>query len=182
MLRGSEGSLEVSGKHSKVYLIGKYAIKVFSSRFRYNFLKEAKFLLLLQPFGFVPRLYSIDPENLKIVMQRVEGCRIADCLNADVVAKCFDLCYLLDRMGIQKEEMNHPDKHVIVSDRVYFIDFERGRFKKNPSNLTQFCAYLEKRGVEMDRQLVSSYKKGYDHATFLTLKKEVLKSFSRTFY
>ncbi len=179
MLRESEGSLEVlRGKHSKVYLIGKYAIKVFSSRFRYNFLKEVKFLHLLQPFGFVPKLYSIDPEDLKIVMQRIEGCRISECLNADVVARCFDCCYLLDKLGLQKEEMNHPDKHILISDRVYFIDFERGRFKRNPSNLTQFCAYLQKKGVEVDRDLISSYKRSYDYETFLVLKKEVLKIFN----
>lgn len=174
-----ERSLKVlRGKHSRVYLISRYAIKVFSNRFRYNFFKEVKFLRLLQPFGFVPLLYGIDPEGLKVVMQRIDGCKISECMNADVVARCLDCCYILDRIGIQKEEMNHPDKHILVTDRVYFIDFERSRFKKNPSNLTQFCAYLEKRGVEIDRELVSEYKRSYGREIFLKLKNKVLKVLS----
>jgi len=167
---------KVKGKHSEVYLIGKYAIKVFGNKFTYNFLKEVKLLTLLQPFKFVPKIYAVDLHDLKIVMQRVKGVTIAEHLDRDVVEQCLNNCLILDMLGIEKQEMNHPDKHIITSDRVYFIDFERGRFKDRPSNLTQFCVYLKRRGIEVDRELMAEYKKNPNLRVFKKIKSEIVSS------
>ncbi|MET1124031.1 MAG: hypothetical protein ABWW66_02050 [Archaeoglobaceae archaeon] len=173
--RKSENSqpLLKRGRHSKVYLIGRYAIKVFDSRFEYNFRKEAKFLTLLQPFRFVPELYFVDFEGLKLVMQRIEGCSIREAMSAEIAARCLEICYLLDVMGIQKEEMNHPDKHIIVSDSVYFIDFERSYFSKKPANVTQFCAYLRRFGFEVEKNILRDYKRSYSREVFEVLKRSL---------
>ena len=61
------------------------------------------------------------------------------------VERMLEICRVLDRLGIQKEEMNHPDRHIIISDRVVFIDFERSVYRSRPSNLTQFAVYLNTR-------------------------------------
>jgi putative serine/threonine protein kinase len=154
------------GRHSVVYLVENYAVKFFKKQFEYNFFKEVKFLTLLQPFGFVPKLYFIDPENLMVVMQRLEGKKIRDCINLKLAVECLKICFLLDMMGIQKEEMNHPDKHIIVADRVYLIDFERSHFSSKPSNLTQFCIYLRKLGYEVDGELLKCYKRSFSYDIF----------------
>ena len=164
------------GKHSEVYLVGNYAIKVFKEGFRYNFLKEVKFLTLLQPFKFVPELYFIDFENLRIVMKRISGLRISDHLDRSVIEQCLNCCFILDMLGIEKQEMNHPDKHIIIADRVYFIDFERGRFKDKPSNLTQFCVYLMRKGVAINRELMVKYKKNPNLEIFERIRSEIASS------
>ena len=164
------------GKHSEVYLVGNYAIKVFKEGFRYNFLKEVKFLTLLQPFKFVPELYFIDFENLRIVMKRISGLRISDHLDRSVIEQCLNCCFILDMLGIEKQEMNHPDKHIIIADRVYFIDFERGRFKNKPSNLTQFCVYLMRKGVAINRELMVKYKKNPNLKIFERIRSEIASS------
>ncbi len=164
------------GKHSEVYLVGNYAIKVFKEGFRYNFLKEVKFLTLLQPFKFVPELYFIDFENLRIVMKRISGLRISDHLDRSVIEQCLNCCFILDMLGIEKQEMNHPDKHIIIADRVYFIDFERGRFKNKPSNLTQFCVYLMRKGVAVNRELMVKYKKNPNLEIFERIRSEIAAS------
>ena len=144
--------MKARGRHSEVYLIGRYAIKVFKRQYLYNFKKEVKFLQLLQPFNFVPRLYAIDESELKIAMERIDGINISkilkNCSNVrEVVIKCLDICFLLDNLKIQKEEMSRPDKHILLKGhKVYFIDFERSRFSSKPSNVTQFIVYLTKKG------------------------------------
>ncbi len=179
MQRGSEGSSELQedrGKHSKVYLTQKYAIKVFDHKFRYNFEKEAKFLTLLQPFGFVPKLYFIDNIGLKIVMERICGKKISEAFSSEVVEKCLDICFLLDTIGIQKEEMTHPQKHILVSNsKVFFIDFERSVMTSKPANVTQFCTYLRKMGVDVPVELLRAYKRKKSRKDFLKIKENVLK-------
>jgi putative serine/threonine protein kinase len=50
---------------------------------------------------------------------------------------------MLDELKIDKEEMHHPVKHVIVSkNRPYLIDFERCHYSQHPKNITQFCQFL----------------------------------------
>ncbi len=175
MQRGSEGSRGLlRGRHSKVYLLGRYAVKVFDRKFVYNFFKEVKFLTLLQPFGFVPELYAIDFWGLKIVMQRLSGSSIREAFNADVVGECLEICYVLDAIGVQKEEMTHPEKHIIVGDRVYFIDFERSVLSEKPANVTQFCSYLRRFGVEIDVELLRTYKRSYSRKAFEKIRRAAI--------
>ena len=181
MWRECQESLELRkerGKHSEVYLIKKYAIKIFKEKYKYNFLKEVKFLRLLQPFRFVPEIYYVDFDQLRIVMKRIEGRRISELIDVNVVRQCIDYCFILDVMKIQKEEMNHPDKHILIANRVYFIDFERGRFKDRPSNLTQFCNYLRRRGVELDKRLMIEYKRNPNAEIFGKIKSSILREFN----
>lgn len=52
----------------------------------------------------------------------------------------------MDRMGVNKEEMTHPHRHIIVSRkrggsdwRCTFVDFEKCQHSKKPKNVTQLC-------------------------------------------
>ena len=48
----------------------------------------------------------------------------------------------MDRLGINKFEMHHPLKHIIIDKKPVLIDFERARYTDDPKNITQFCDYL----------------------------------------
>jgi len=145
--------MKLRGKHSQIFIKNGILIKKFDLDLAFNFWKESYFLSLLQPFQFVPRLYSINPEKLEIEVELLDGEYILDFLSrgdaSDVLIKCLERCYLLDRLGIRKEEMAHPDRHIIiVNTKPYFIDFERAHFvglNKNAGNLTQFVTYLATR-------------------------------------
>lgn len=146
--------MKLRGRHSRIFVRNDTLVKKFSLQLAFNFWKEAYFLSLLQPYLFVPKVYSINPQKLEIEMEFLNGRYILDYLNSivdeqkrkDVLTECLKRCYLLDKLGIRKEEMIHPDRHiVVVNAKPYFIDFERAHFvglNKNAGNLTQFVTYL----------------------------------------
>ncbi len=162
------------GKHSIVFVEGERAIKKFRPGFELNFGKEVYFLKKLQQCNFVPRLYCWDEDKLEIAMEFIEGKLIRDvALEPPVIKKCFNACRTLDTLGIQKEEMHRPDRHIIIRDDTpYFVDFERARETEKPSNVTQFAVYTAKRlGVclEQIRELLSRYKLTYGERDFVEI-------------
>jgi len=169
------------GKHSEVRLNEGRIVKRFFPQFRYNFWKELAFLNLLQPFSFVPRLYGFNKNRLEIEMEHIQGVHIEDAimnLSPEQLEKILDACRTLDRLGIQKEEMNHPDRHIIIGNRVVFVDFERGVLKDRPSNLTQFVVYLNsRREIISEMELASmmrSYKKEFTENEYISIKNRIL--------
>ncbi len=165
------------GRHSVVVFDGNVAIKRFKSGLKLNFWKEAYFLTILQPFDFVPKLFSVSEENLEIRMERIDGVRIGDYIVEngfdENVLRALEICRLLDRLGINKEEMTHPDKHILIGKKVWFIDFERSTVSGKPSNVTQFSVYLAKKlrkkcWSELGG-LLKAYKKSYDDESFRSI-------------
>ncbi len=65
-----------------------------------------------------------------------------------VLKKLLELAYRLDSMGISRDEFANLYKNVLLDERgnVYVLDFERGKLRKRPSNLTQFLQLLRRRG------------------------------------
>ncbi len=61
-----------------------------------------------------------------------------------VIKKVLQQCFLLDRLGISKQEMHRPVKHIIVTrqKKPVLIDFERCRKTSKPKNVTQFLQFL----------------------------------------
>lgn len=176
--------MKFRGKHSEVYVEDGKAIKVFKPQFRYNFWKEVRYLTILQRRNFVPKLFGFNAEELRIEMEFVNGTFIRDFVRErdfedviEVLKRCLDVCFYLDRMRVQKEEMNHPQKHVIVADRIVFIDFERAYENPNPSNVTQFLEYVRKvTGLTPDVDLVRRYKRFYGIGDYNVLKANVFSS------
>lgn len=175
----------LKGKHSTVYVEDGRAIKVFKPQFRYNFWKEVRYLTVLQSQKFVPRLYDFEPSELTIEMEFIDGIHIRDYIRQagseelrSILQKCLDICYRLDRMRIQKEEMNHPGKHILIRNGdVYFIDFERAIDSPNPSNVTQFITYLRSKPImekaelsEPPVELLREYKHSYSFKAYLNLR------------
>ena len=49
----------------------------------------------------------------------------------------------MDELGINKFEMHHPLKHIIIEKNTpVLIDFERCRHTDDPKNVSQFCDFL----------------------------------------
>jgi len=60
-----------------------------------------------------------------------------------VLKRTFEQMYILDQLGVNKEEMHHPVKHVIVgpNNKVTLLDFERCKPRAKVHNVTQFAQF-----------------------------------------
>jgi HemK-related putative methylase len=61
---------------------------------------------------------------------------------------------ILDRLGIDKEEMHHPVKHIIIGKKPVLIDFERAHHTERPKNLTQFVEFLARISMLLERKSI----------------------------
>jgi HemK-related putative methylase len=61
-----------------------------------------------------------------------------------VFTEIFNQMRLLDKLNLNKEEMHHPYKHVLINKngKVTLLDFERCKTTLKPHNVTQFCQCL----------------------------------------
>lgn len=110
---------------------------------------EAQWLQELNKLGIGPR-FLFSGERY-VVYEFVDGIPLEEWLPTadkkeiinvilDVVAQCF----AMDQAGVTKEEMHHPFKHILVTDRgkAVLIDFERSARTEKPKNVTQFLEYV----------------------------------------
>lgn len=95
-----------------------------------------------------------------------------------ILKSVFQQCYALDKLKVNKEEMHHPLKHIIVKDGdATLIDFERSYETAKPHNVTQFADYvgkhrptLVKKGFDFSlkelREAAAKYKEKYGKEEF----------------
>lgn len=154
------------GWHSEIFLTNKGTIiKKFKENLRKNYEKEKYFLLKLSNYNFIPRIISWNDNELWIEIEYINCKKFEDIikeksLSKETVEKILDICYILDKLGIEKEEMNRPYKHIFVCEnRIILIDWERAREKKSTSNLTQFIQFLIKeKYIERNEILINLLK------------------------
>ncbi len=107
---------------------------------------EIHFLRILNKKGIGPSLYKAGKEWF--ICDFIPGERILDYLEKTkeqrkIFVKVLEQCFIIDRLGINKEEMHNPYKHIIIKKRkVTMIDFERCRWTEKPKNVTQFFQFL----------------------------------------
>jgi len=108
---------------------------------------EIKFLKIVNKKKIGPKF--VFSENGMLVYEFVEGTCIKDWLPKAkkrevkrVFKNVLNQCFVLDRLGINKEEMHSPLKHVIIGKKVTLIDFERAHQTKDPKNVTQFLQFI----------------------------------------
>jgi release factor glutamine methyltransferase len=60
-----------------------------------------------------------------------------------VLKNVFNQMYKMDQLGLNKEEMHHPIKHILVGkgNKPTLLDFERCKPKKKTHNVTQFAQF-----------------------------------------
>jgi HemK-related putative methylase len=134
---------------------------------------EVKYLKLLNKHKIGPKvLFS---SNEYFVYKFIEGDFIVDYIKNNnkekiktVLKDIFNQMYVLDKLKINKEEMHHPLKHVLVKDRAYLLDFERCRKTLKPHNVTQFCQFvlsinklLKNKKISVNRNKLINLSKKY---------------------
>ena len=152
--------------------------------------REAQWLKLLNKEGIGPKL--LFSGNNYLVYEFVEGEFIEVWISKNnksailkVLQRILSQCYRLDQLGITKEELHHPQKHILIDaqEQVTLLDFERATRTDSPQNVTQviefFCRMKEnlaKKGITLHiprlRVLAQEYSKNRE--VIEILKKELV--------
>ena len=110
---------------------------------------EAYWLKILNKKNIGPKIIY-GKENF-LVYDFVEGPFIIDFIEKSgkiaikaVLKDVLEQCFIMDKLNINKFEMHHPIKHIIVTEskKPVLIDFERAKKTTEPKNVTQFCQFL----------------------------------------
>jgi len=138
---------------------------------------EANFLKKLEQTDIGPKvIFSADDY---LVYYFIEGTPILDIVpklkKSDItriIVKVISQMWELDKLGINKEEMHKPIRHILIGKTVKHIDFERCHYSIKKKNVTQFCQFLitkkmhnvlldKKISIDKDRllELCKVYKK-----------------------
>lgn len=153
--------------------------------------EEVLWLQEVNRLGIGPRLL-FSGENY-VVMEFIEGEIIEMWMMGrtkkeiqNVFRNVLEQCFVLDQKGMTKEEMHHPQKHIIITSQqeAVLIDFERCKKTDKPQNVTQFTEYicrinalLKGRGFEYRvgdlRGKAEIYKEKRDEQSFRVLKEAV---------
>ena len=138
---------------------------------------EAMWLRELNNYSIGPKL--LESTNDYIIYEFVEGKFIVDFFRqADkkatlkVIKDLFKQMRQLDKLRVNKEEMHHPVKHVVISEsgRATLLDFERCKRTEKPKNVTQLCQFitsnnilplLKNNGLLVDKNRVIKLAKKY---------------------
>lgn len=142
------------GKRSTVYLAewgGRSVVvkeKLAGSGALGRMENEACWLKELNRHGIGPK-FCFSGEDF-VVMGYAPGERILDWMSEhsckeikSVLVKVLGQCRKLDELGVSKEEMHNPYKHILIKGKkVVMIDFERCHHSENPKNVRQFCQFL----------------------------------------
>jgi len=94
-----------------------------------------------------------------------------------VLKDVFMQCFWMDELMINKEEMHHPLKHVVVKyPKVTLLDFERVHLTKSPHNVTQFVQFVSnvrKLNKKKMRKLAKEYKMSMTMKNLRKIIKEI---------
>jgi len=110
---------------------------------------EINFLKILNRKNIGPKLFFSGEDFL--IYEFIDGNFIIDYLKYNekekikkVLRNIFEELFLMDKLKINKEEMSHPQKHIIINKKhkPVLIDFERSHYTLKPGNVTQFSNFL----------------------------------------
>ena len=145
---------------------------------------EARFLKILNKVDIGPKL--IMHKTNFLMYEFVPGIFIEEFVLSNskkniiiVLKNVFEQMYILDNLGINKFEMHHPLKHIIIEkNNPVLIDFERCRKTDDPKNVTQFCDFLTsklfnemlfEKGIKINKdemiELAKNYRKEIKNKT-----------------
>jgi HemK-related putative methylase len=140
-----------------------------------NIENEVKFLKILNKHNIGPK-YLFSGNNY-LIYEFVEGEKILDFISKankkeiiKVLNECLKQCFILDKLNINKFEMHHPIKHILIDKKIVMIDFERCRFSENVKNVTQFLTFiiklekeLEKKEIKISKEKIMKIAKEYSN-------------------
>ncbi|MDP7180812.1 MAG: hypothetical protein QF824_06095 [Candidatus Woesearchaeota archaeon] len=126
---------------------------------------EAKYMKLLNKHKIGPKL--IKATDKYVMYKFVEGEFILDKFTTltksqriKILKATVKQCYILDSLGISKEEMHHPLKHIVVTKKLIpvFLDFERCHYTEKPQNVTQCIDFLRRIKILPKKQSIKIAK------------------------
>jgi len=166
--------------HRGLIYTGKYkgskvAIKVKNPKSEAigRIVNEINNLKVLDKKNIGPKLLFCSEDHF--VYKFVSGKMILDYISGEgkmnvikVLKDVFNQMFVLDKLKINKEEMHHPLKHVIVGRKPVLIDFERANTAYKPHNVTQFCQFvmsshklLSSKNIKVSRKELIELSKKY---------------------
>jgi len=127
---------------------------------------EAKYLKILNKYGIGPKLVSKGKDY--IVYEFVDGKLLKDIkLNKEQTKEILRQCFILDKLKLNKMEMHHPLKHIIINKKINLIDFERTYKTEKPKNVTQFLQFLKTNyKIRISLNLIREYKQFQNETSF----------------
>jgi putative serine/threonine protein kinase len=140
---------------------------------------EINFLKILNKKNIGPKLLFSGEDFL--VYEFVKGPNIGELFSYErlepklikkTLVETMQQMYEMDKMKINKEEMSHPHKHIIIDNKYepVLIDFERAHYTIKPSNVTQFSDFLiskhvltvlKKNNIKINKNKIISLAKKY---------------------
>lgn len=140
---------------------------------------EAKFLKILNKYKIGPKL--IDSGKNYLIYEFIKGKFFPEYIKTNnskkIILNVLEQCRILDKLKINKKEMHHPVKHIIIDKKPVMIDFERCYYTKNPKNVTQFCQYLMLINNKLKNpkflKILKEYKNNQSDNNFKKIKKEI---------
>ena len=185
------------GKRSVVYkgiFQGKDAVlKIINKTAPPNIIKnETKWLKKLEKYKIGPKLYKEGKDYM--ICEFVKGEKIMDWLKEhnkkeaiESIRTIMGQCRILDKLNVNKKELQRPIKHIIIGKKVKMIDFERCKETRHPKNVTQFCQFLtsknmkkilEEKNIRIGKDklivLLQEYKKEQNEKNFKKIVKYIL--------
>ncbi|MBI2140969.1 methyltransferase [Candidatus Woesearchaeota archaeon] len=143
---------------------------------------EINWLRRLNKEGIGPKLLMHWKGSDWFAYEFVEGEFITDFISTckeavkvkGVIIQLLQQCRRLDEMGVNKEEMLRPQKHVLIgkSGKITMLDFERCRKTLRPKNVTQLCQFLagdyatsmlRQKGININREELLAAAQQYKH-------------------
>lgn len=112
---------------------------------------EAMYNALLNKQGIGPKFISYDAGSGELVREYIDGLEFRKWLpragRKEILAVLISVmqqCKVMDDLGVVKEEMTRPWKHIIITpeQKAVLIDFERCKESSLPKNVTQYCQFL----------------------------------------
>jgi putative serine/threonine protein kinase len=174
----------------------KVLVKEFNPKSDVNTIAhEAAILQMVNKKKIGPQFIKL--EGGMLIREFIEGEEIVDWLGHAQKAACktvlldiLEQCRTLDLLGINKLEMTHPHKHILVrKGKPIFIDFDRAKRTEKPKNVTQvlqwftnkeLSALLTAKKIQIDRTLMLNYAKSYKHdygkATYERVREVILRA------
>ena len=144
--------------------------------------KEGEILEVVNQYGIGGKLLFKGEDF--IAYKYIDGVHLEDYINEynykNLIYQLFKQARVLDKIGINKDEMQRPLKNALVdkNENVVLIDFERAVFSKKPSNITQLLQFVMRNPYfSVDREkliyLGKEYKKFPTDANYEKILKTV---------
>lgn len=178
LARGKRGEVFLTKYQGKTVVVKQ--VRATSTAFG-RLENEAEWLKKVNKEQIGPKFIKLD--DGKLFMEHVKGVPIGEYLEQHpfsfaLAKELLDQCHVLDKLHVNKYEMHHPTKHVLIKagkpsrKTIVMIDFERCKWTEKPKNVTQFAQFLLRYKPYKEKdvgELLKTYKEQQDTKTYQKL-------------